>query len=207
MWIPLTTSIVASRSWVGKGLADVEGGWLYKLLTDLFGDESDQSSLEPLELWKRNRWVLPWAVQVKTAKAIPFNYPLVNVYILKITTVYGKNSVVLWPCSMSMLVYQEVFQLSLETLGSWNLWLAAANALIQLLLSGARTCYYIWCFRWGRIIPSHPNRGWPMAFKQSMRMARIKQSFCRGVSFLSAMQTSEFPHMISLSSPGLLVEN
>ena len=34
------------RSRIGKRLADVEGGWLHKLMTDLLGDERDQSSLD-----------------------------------------------------------------------------------------------------------------------------------------------------------------
>ena len=34
------------RSRIGKRLADVESGWLHKLMTDLLGDERDQSSLE-----------------------------------------------------------------------------------------------------------------------------------------------------------------
>ena len=31
---------------IGQRLADVESGWLHKLMTDLLGDERDQSSLE-----------------------------------------------------------------------------------------------------------------------------------------------------------------
>jgi uncharacterized membrane protein len=34
------------RSRIGKRLADVESGWLHKLMTDLLGDERDQSSLD-----------------------------------------------------------------------------------------------------------------------------------------------------------------